>query len=1019
MNRKITLFVFCLLLMLPFGLSAQQAVMVNGVVTDDLGDMLTGVSVFVKGTSTGTATDIDGKFSLPAATGDILVFSYIGYHPAEIKVKAENRNNLRVVLKEASENLEEVVVTALGIKREQKALSYNVQKVDGDELTNVKDANFINSLTGKVAGVTINASAAGAGAASRVIIRGTKSLTKDDNALYVIDGIPMFNINSGTTSGGTMSKQPGSNSMADINPEDIESMSVLTGPSAAALYGSDAANGVILITTKKGAEGKAKITYSNSTSFSSPLMMPKFQNIYGNNEGESTSWGKLLATASDYDPADFFNTGVTEINSLTLSAGNEKNQTYLSLSSTNTGGILPNSDYNRYNFLFRNTTNLYGDKLVLDLGAQYVIQNDKNMVGSGQYYNPLTSLYLFPRGEDFAEVQMYERYSETRNIMEQYWPSAIYGTELDMQNPYWVQNRMLRTNSKQRYMFNAGLTYNILPYLYVAGRVRVDNSNNDYYEKYYATTNGTFTEGSDKGYYNHTKLGSRAVYADVIASLNNNYIEDRLSVNVQVGASINDTREDYMYLMGGLDKIPNFFHYGNISLNQQKHNESAWHDQVQSVFASAELGWDHQFYLTVTGRNDWASMLAFSNQQSYFYPSVGLSWLISSSFEMPEWLTYLKVRGSWAEVASSPSRYLTRMQYSYDEMGNEYVYPTTHYTEDLKPENTRSYEVGLNAKFFKNRFYLDATIYRSNTFNQTFYVDASASSGYSNNLIQTGNIQNQGIELALGYQQTFGKWRVATGVTYSANRNKIISLANGATNPETGEPIEMEYLSKGTLGISGGPALRLTEGGSMGDIYTNQRLRQSPNGYIWRDPSTGNVQLETTEYKKVGSILPKGNFGWTGSLGYGNWNLNYAVTGRIGGKVVSATQAVMDRYGVSEASAVARQAGGVAVSESMGLVDAQNYYETISSATGTYYIYDGTNVRLGEVSLSYQFPRSLMKGVADLTVSVTGKNLWMIYCKAPFDPESTSSTTNNFYQGIDYFQQPSLRSFGFNVKLTF
>jgi TonB-linked SusC/RagA family outer membrane protein len=1019
MNRKLTLLVLSLLLLLSFGLSAQQAAMVNGVVTDDLGDLLTGVSVYVKGTSTGAVTDIDGKFSVPAATGETLVFSYIGYTPIEIKVKAEERNNMRVVLKESTEKLEEVVVTALGIKREQKALSYNVQKVDGDELTNVKDANFINSLNGKVAGVTINASATGAGGASRVIIRGTKSLTKDDNALYVIDGIPMFNVNSGTTTGGTMSKQPGSNSMADINPEDIESMSVLTGPSAAALYGSDAANGVILITTKKGIEGKTKITYSNSSSFSRPLMMPKFQNIYGNNEGESTSWGKLLSTASDYDPSDFFNTGVTEINSLTLSTGTEKNQSYLSLSSTNTGGILPNSDYNRYNFLFRNTARFYDNKLVLDLGAQYVIQNDKNMVGSGQYYNPLTSLYLFPRGEDFAEVQLFERYSETRNIMEQYWPSAIYGTELDMQNPYWIQNRMVRSNSKQRYMFNAGLTYNILPYLYVVGRVRVDNSNSDYYEKFHATTNATFTEGSSKGFYNHTKYNSRAVYGDVMASFNKNFVEDRLSINVQVGASINDTREDNMYMMGGLDKIPNFFHYGNISLNQQKHNESGWHDQVQSVFGSAEIGWNHQLYFTVTGRNDWASMLAFSNQQSYFYPSVGLSWLISSAFEMPEWLTYLKVRGSWAEVASSPSRYLTRMQYTYNEQNNEYVYPSTHYTEDLKPENTRSWEVGLNTKFFKNRFYFDATYYRSNTFNQTFYVDASASSGYSNNLIQTGNIQNQGVEIAAGYQQIFGKWRVSTGLTYSVNRNKIIQLANGATNPETGEPIEMDYLSKGTLGISGGPTLRLTEGGTMGDLYTNLRLRQSPNGYIWRDPSTGNVQLETADYKKVGSILPKGNLGWTGNFGYGGWNLNFAFTARFGGNVVSATQAVLDRYGVSEASAEARLSGGVSVSESMGLVDTQNYYETISSASGTYYIYDATNVRLSEISLSYQFPRSLMKGVADLSVGITGKNLWMLYCKAPFDPESTSSTTNNFYQGIDYFQQPSLRSFGFNVKLTF
>ena len=318
---------------------------------------------------------------------------------------------------EDTQTLDEVVVTALGIKREQKALSYNVQQVKGDELTNIKDANFINALSGKVAGVTINASSAGAGAAARVVMRGTKSLEKNDNALYVIDGIPMFNVNSGDNAGGTMNKQPGSNSVADINPEDIESMTILTGPSAAALYGSDASNGVILITTKKGTVGKVQISYSNSTSFSSPMMMPKFQNIYGNREGELGSWGSLMDTPSNFDPSDFFNTGMTEMNGFTLTTGTEQNQTYASVSTTNSTGILPNNAYNRYNFSIRNTAKFCDNKLSLDLGAQYIIQNNKNMVGSGQYFNPLVSLYLFPRGENFQEVQMYERYSEARNLM--------------------------------------------------------------------------------------------------------------------------------------------------------------------------------------------------------------------------------------------------------------------------------------------------------------------------------------------------------------------------------------------------------------------------------------------------------------------------------------------------------------------------------------------------------------------------------------------------------------------------
>ena len=393
----------------------KTPIVATGTVTDAQGEPLIGVSILVKGTATGAITDMDGNFKIQAAKGDVLEISYIGY--ASQSITLANAQPLKVTMGEDTQTLDEVVVTALGIKREQKALSYNVQQVKGDELTNIKDANFINALSGKVAGVTINASSAGAGAAARVVMRGTKSLEKNDNALYVIDGIPMFNVNSGDNAGGTMNKQPGSNSVADINPEDIESMTILTGPSAAALYGSDASNGVILITTKKGTVGKVQISYSNSTSFSSPMMMPKFQNIYGNREGELGSWGSLMDTPSNFDPSDFFNTGMTEMNGFTLTTGTEQNQTYASVSTTNSTGILPNNAYNRYNFSIRNTAKFCDNKLSLDLGAQYIIQNNKNMVGSGQYFNPLVSLYLFPRGENFQEVQMYERYSEALSLI--------------------------------------------------------------------------------------------------------------------------------------------------------------------------------------------------------------------------------------------------------------------------------------------------------------------------------------------------------------------------------------------------------------------------------------------------------------------------------------------------------------------------------------------------------------------------------------------------------------------------
>ena len=1017
MKSKVTSLLLMLLLFPVMSVMAQTMT-VKGIVTDTSGEPLVGVSVLVKGTSFGAQTNLDGEFSLKAKQGDVLTFSYIGYRSAQLTVPASGKVDM--VLEEEATALDEVVVTALGIKREQKALSYNVQTVKGDAFTSNKDANFINSLAGKVAGVNISSSSAGSGSAARVVMRGTKSLSGNDNALYVIDGIPMFDVNTGTEDGGTMAKQPGSSSVADINPDDIESMTVLSGPSAAALYGSAAASGVILITTKKGEEGRAKLTYSNTTQFHRAWRTPKFQNTYGNVPGEFASWGSKLDTPTNYDPTDFFQTGVTEINALTLTVGTAKNQTYASAAVTNAPGIMPESDYNRYNFSIRNTTKFFNDKLTLDLGASYIIQNNKNFVASGQYFNPIPALWLFPRGENFDEVRMFERWDPARNLTTQFWEQKYGQENLALQNPYWTQKRMNREARKQRYMLNGSLKYDILPWLYVIGRVRVDNSNIAYQEKFYASTILTLA-GSKKGMFTDKRTLSRTTYADVMASMNKNFVDNRLNVNAQLGASVNDMLEETTQNSGGLRQFDNVFSINNIEKAQMKKSDSEWHDQVQSVFASVELGWDSQYYLTVTGRNDWASMLAFTDKLSYFYPSVGGSWLISETFrdQLPQAISFLKVRGSWAEVASSPSRYLTLPQFDYKEQTDQYVWPSIHYNPNLKPENTKSYEIGLSAKFLNNTIGLDVTYYKANTYNQTFKIPASASSGYEYNLVQTGNIENRGIEAAVTYNNQWGDWRFNTGITYSLNRNKVIALANGAIDPETGLPIEMEYMN-GTscLGMSGGPAIRLYEGGSMGDLYSNQRLRQSPNGYIWRDPDTGNVQLEQVDYFKVGSLLPNFHMGWTGSLAWKNLNLSWAVTGRFGGRVISDTQAMLDRYGVSEATAIARDNGGVPV-EGNGIVDAKNYYQTISGAAGTYYVYNATNVRLADLTLTYTFPRAMLHNIADLTLGLTGKNLWMIYCKAPFDPESTSSTTNNFYQGIDYFQQPSIRTFGFNVKLTF
>ena len=1007
------------LMMMPLSASAEVAgnppqqsdeasvITVQGTVSDATGLPLIGASVVEQGTLNGTITDIDGKFLLSVKRGAVLEISSIGFKTVFVTA---TEAPLNITLVEDTELLNEVVVTALGIKREQKALSYNVQAVDGDKLTAVKDANFVNSLNGKVAGVVINSSSAGPGAAARVVMRGSKSLDKNNNALYVIDGIPMFNVSSGNQDGGIMANQPGSDGVADLNPEDIESISVLTGPSAAALYGYQAANGVILVTTKKGQAGKTRVTFSNNTSFSNPLMMYDFQNTYGNAEGQHQSWGNKLATPTTFDPAGFFNTGVDVINGLTFSTGTDKNQTYASVSTTNSTGIIPTSEYNRYNFSFRNTAKFANDKLTLDVGAQYVIQNNRNMIGGGQYFNPLPALYLFPRGENFQEVQMFERWNSTRQIMEQYWPDSKFSTAESMQNPYWILNRMQTENKKYRYMFNASLKYDITDWLNIIARVRVDNTSQDSYNKRHASTMTTFTEGSENGFYSHAKQNDYATYADVIANISKTW-ED-WSLHVNLGTSIDDRGSNSAYFNGGLNKVANLFHYGNINKSLSKRNESAWHQQIQSVFASAEVGWNRMVYLTVTGRNDWDSALANTPNPAFFYPSAGLSFVASELFDLPKALPYLKVRASWSKVGSAPPVGLTTETLVYNEQTDGYNYPTTKFNPNLKPEETQSWELGLNAKFLDGRINFDFTWYKSNTINQTFNIPVSGTSVYASYPVQAGNVQNAGVEIALGYSDSYvnDKLHFSTNFTFTHNQNKILELAE--------EAMQNGFLNKGVLGISGGPEILLSEGGTMGDLYTRYRLRQSPNGYIWQS-ATGEVSVEAMDdYKYIGSTLPKFHAGWNTSLSYAGVTLNIQFTGRFGGLVVSDTQALLDKYGVSQASADARDNGGIPLQFGR-MAQPQNYYEKVSQAIGTYYMYDATNIRLSELSISYDLPKKWFKDKVGLTVGLTGKNLWMIYCKAPFDPEAASSVASNFYQGVDYFMTPSTRNLGFNVKLSF
>lgn len=971
---------------------------VTGTVKDESGEPLIGVNVTVRGGKVGTITNLKGEFALQASEGEIIDISYVGYVGKRLTLGVAEVYS--IVLLEDAKTLDEVTVTALGIKRSEKALSYNIQKVSNEELTRVKDANFVNGLSGKIAGVTINRSASGVGGATRVVMRGTKSLAGDNNVLYVVDGIPLSNPTRGRDVG-QFSAPAGGEGISDFNNEDIESISVLTGPSAAALYGASAANGVLLINTKRGKEGKTSVSISNNTEFLSPFVTPKFQNRYGNAVGEFRSWGDKLATASSYNPLEFLGTGTNFMNSANLSVGNKSNQTFLSLASTNSAGIVPNNEYYRYNFSVRNTATLLNDKLHLDLGASFVLQGDQNMTSQGMYHNPLLPLYLFPRGDDFNQVKIYERFDPVRNFPVQYWPHGDQG--INMENPYWIVNREMFFANKKRYMLHANIKYDILKWLNITGRVRIDNTYSDQEKKLYASTLQLFTN-SPNGSFTKNRVEYDQTYADVMVNLNKTF--NNVSLMATLGASSDDYYTTGVGVGGRLFLVPNLFSASNLYPDSSGASQSYARTRNLAIFASAEIGYRNMAYLTLTGRNDWASQNIGSKEPSFFYPSVGLSFLLSEMIKLPKPISFAKARISYTKVGSPISKTgITPDSITYPISGGVVSPISTYPFPDFKAEQTKSYEIGVNIRLFQNKVNIDATWYQSNTYNQLFESLLSPSSGYSSFYLQAGNIRNRGVELSIGYDDSFGRLTYTTGVTYTMNRNKIIEMVRDYENPIDKSRFDIKELTVN------GHFLR--EGDSMQDLYTVGVLqRDRENNLI---PEADGFKVDKTQKIKIGSSDPKCSLGWKNNLSYKGFDLSLLFSARIGGIVTSTTQAYLDEYGVSAASADARDAGGVWLGGKQ--YDPQAYYNTVGGQKlGAYYSYSATNIRLQELALSYTLRGKIFKSMIEgVTISMTGRNLWMIYNKAPYDPEVLGSTGT--YSSGDFFMFPSLKSFGIGIKV--
>ena len=975
----------------------------NGKVQDVAGNPIIGATIMVKGSSKVRAlSDLEGKFILKSEKPNpILVISCIGFDAIEKYI--ENRDHQLFVLKESSFELATVFVTALGISRSGTALNYNVKQMEGEELNKVKTTNFANALAGRMAGVSVNESAAGMGGAVRVVMRGPKSLAQSNQPLYVIDGIPINNRSNDDIKGGIYSSQPGAEGISDINPDDIESVSVLSGAAAAALYGSAAAQGAVMIKTKSGRVGKTSVEFSTSIQFLSSFVLPEFQNEYGNRTNEMKSWGTKNASGTgSYTPNDFFRTGVNFTNNATVMSGTEHNQVYLSLGSSTVRGIIPNNVFERYNLTFKNVFTALQDKLRLSFSFKFVRENDRNMLAQGQYFNPLTSVYLFPRGESFDAIKEFETYDAVRNINLQNWN---YGDDLKMQNPYWVTNRMLKTTKRNRYLTDFGVKYHFTTWLALEGRLRWDEAVNKLEDKRYASTLDIFAH-SPYGYYSYSKLNDRSFYADVMADVSRRW--GVLSLVANVGTAFTNKSYDIAGFQGGLKApsnifTPNGIDYSRVSSDNRPIFDITRH-AIHSVLGSVELGWQERVYLTVTGRNDWDSSLSNTAQQSFFYPSVGMSAILSKMLRLPKFVDFLKFRTSWASVGSAISPNISSSwRYEYIPSTGTYHTVTYKFPDNFYPERTNSWEVGMTAHLFKETMSMKFTLYQSDTKNQTFLRQITLGGAFNREYIQAGDVRNRGLELSVGYNKKWKNLRWETNMTYSTNDNQIVRLLD---NPN-------ETLRQGGLN---GCEVILTQGGTMGDLYTFTDFKRDAQGNILVNADGQVMQMELSSPNLVGSVLPKAHLGLKNNFTWKRFELGMLITARLGGVCVSQTQAFMDSYGVSKKTARLRNNGGVTVGNQ--LVSTENFYTIVGGDTPIWgeYVYSASNVRIKELYLGYTFDK-LIRG-AKVSIALTARNLLMLYCKAPFDPEATPST-DIYYQGFDYFMQPSQRSLGFsiNVKL--
>jgi TonB-linked SusC/RagA family outer membrane protein len=1038
------------LLIIPFLLLgtllfAQNRTITGKVMSSKDNTPIVGVTISVKGTTQGVSTVTDGSFSIAAPKGRVtLQLSSVGFENKEVIV-APGQDIVSINLGEDTRQLSEVVVTALGISRQAKTLVYATQTIKTAELTEARDANnIINSLQGKVANAVITQGSGGPGSGAKIVLRGNRSIQGSNNALIVVDGVPFSN-NTNGTAGSDFGLIQGSDGASSINPDDIESVTVLRGASAAALYGSQAGNGVIVITTKKGKNDRLAVTLNSGVSIETAFALPKVQNQYGQGNGgkfnrkSGESWGpkmngqpdsNFLGGISPYSPQpdnikDFFRNGISTNNSIAVSGGTEKVQTYLSYTNNYTQGIIPKNDLTRHTFNFR-ITNQLSKRFSTDAKITYISQDIKNRPRTGEENAPTIDIYQIPRNVSTVEAENYEFLDP--NNFDLPTPTAFPSSLSSIyQNAYWMINRTHINETRDRMVGFLTAKFKITDWLSIAGRANldrtIDNGENQ-------VSKGTILWASSGGNYSKSNIIVTEKWFDAILE-GTNTITNNLKINYHLGAIYQDSKFDATYSNANGLNITNKF-----SMNFAKApavNSNFSQVQTQSVFGQFNLSYKDAIYLDASLRNDWASQLPAPH--SFQYPSVGVSAVFSDLFTLPKAISFLKGSINYARVGNGGKFGLLHPVYNYSQgAGNGFLSRgSTLPLPGLKPEIVKNLEFGAEARFINNRIGFTATYYKSNSFNQLLLVSLPVATGYANKYINAGNIQNKGFELVVNGTPVKNKnfsWDVTLNL--ALNRNKVIKLS---------DEIKIFYLGGG-FGRSGTPVVK--EGNSYGDLLGFKWATDAKgNRLITKDTLVQGVQLGgkpvlTGAQEFIGNFNPKETFGFTNTFVYKAFSLRVLMDGRIGGTIVSGTEMNLAFSGIPEVTSQYREGnwnlGGVDGSGqpvSKGIT-AQDFWQIASGkryGAGEFFAYDATSFRVREATLGYSIPVSAKSFVKAVKISAVGRNLFWLFRGSSrldipgigkrnmwFDPDM--SLGNGNFQGVEYGTLPSTRSYGINLQVT-